>query len=262
MPQQQDEAPLAQVATWVINLETDAERLRVTGSLLQDADLPWSRFPAVDGRATNLKTHHLNNSKRQSHLFGRELNSGEIGCFLSHLHALEKFAAGSEEYLLILEDDADVPKSLARDVYEIIKWHEANPKHRLDCVNLCNASRKRNTPLAALSGRQLLRSWYFPVLTTACLWTKEGARAFVNQVHHGGIDGPLDDRMRAWFAKTGGGMHLDPVLVPPRQVASSIDAMGSRSTSTLPRSKQILRRKLPVYGWVFLNKLKSLFRAS
>lgn len=53
-----------------------------------------------------------------------KLTKGELGCFLSHIHLLNK-VVDSGKFTLILEDDAKVPNDL---IEKIIKTIETSPK--------------------------------------------------------------------------------------------------------------------------------------
>jgi glycosyl transferase family 25 len=232
----------------VINLSSEGERLQTTANLLAKANLTWSRLDAVDGRKADLQTHPLNNPGRQKYLFGKPLTNGEIGCFLSHFQALKEFSTAPEPFLLILEDDADIPANLSPLLDDLIAWAQAHPEHPTDCISLCNTTPKKTRRLADLGENALMRSWYFPILATACLWSKTGAAGFVRHVEQNGIEGAVDDRMRAWLAASGGGMFVTPAVVPPRPGKSSIDAVAPRSQhGGLPRWQKFWRKKLPDY---------------
>lgn len=239
----------------VINLASETDRLQTTANLLSAANLSWTRLDAVDGRKSDLQAHPLNRPERQKYLFGKTMTTGEIGCFLSHFQALKEFSMASEPFLLILEDDADIPANLAQFLSDLIAWSHSHPKHRMDCISLCNTTPKKTRKLADLGDGTLMRSWYFPILATACFWTKPGAAGFVRHVEQNGIEGAVDDRMRAWLARSGGGMFVDPPAVPPRPGDSSIDAVSPRSQhGGLPKWKKVWRKKLPDY----LNALRHM----
>ena len=77
------------------------------------------RVPAVDGRLVSAETKVDRRLYRRRH--GRDVRPGEIGCYLSHLAAMQAFLATDAEHALILEDDATLlpalPDVLARAIF-------------------------------------------------------------------------------------------------------------------------------------------------
>jgi glycosyl transferase family 25 len=78
--------------------------------------LPFTRVPAVDGRLVAAEAKLDRRRYRRRH--GRDVRPGEIGCYLSHVAAMQAFLATDAEHALILEDDATLlpalPDVLAR----------------------------------------------------------------------------------------------------------------------------------------------------
>jgi len=83
---------------------------------LEALGMPFARVPAVDGRLVAAETKVDRLLYRRRH--GRDVRPGEIGCYLSHLAAMQTFLTTDAEYALILEDDATLlpalPEVLAR----------------------------------------------------------------------------------------------------------------------------------------------------
>lgn len=83
---------------------------------LEALRIPFTRVPAVDGRLVSAETNVDRRRYRRRH--GREVRPGEIGCYLSHLAAMQAFLTTDAEHALILEDDAmllpALPDVLAR----------------------------------------------------------------------------------------------------------------------------------------------------
>lgn len=109
---------LYRVATYVINLDRSPERLAFMAGELEALGMPFARVPAVDGRLVSAETKVDRRLYHQRH--GRDVRPGEIGCYLSHLAAMQAFLATDAEHALILEDDATLlpalPDVLARAV--------------------------------------------------------------------------------------------------------------------------------------------------
>lgn len=96
--------------TLVINLEGSTQRLESVGTDLDAAEITWQRLDAVDFRGR--KPHEITNyDSAKCHIrHDGDLTGGEMGCVLSHLKALKTFLQGDADFVLVLEDDASVPK--------------------------------------------------------------------------------------------------------------------------------------------------------
>jgi glycosyl transferase family 25 len=93
---------------YVINLERDAERLESVRGNLSALGLAFERVPAVIGKEltdwrgyVDMETYVWRN--RQD-----EPRPGEVGCYLSHLKAMEIFLRTDAPWCMILEDDVEV----------------------------------------------------------------------------------------------------------------------------------------------------------
>lgn len=114
---------------YVINLERDAERLESVRSNLAAFGLAFERIPAVIGKdlpdwreLVDMEAYAWRN--RQN-----EPRPGEVGCYLSHLKAMETFLRTDAPCCVILEDDVEVRpecgevlRSLSdRDDWDLVK---------------------------------------------------------------------------------------------------------------------------------------------
>jgi glycosyl transferase, family 25 len=85
-------------------------------SQLDALQMPFTRVPAIDARVVCAKGKFDAQRYRLRH--GRELRMAEVGCYLSHLAAMQTFLATDARYALILEDDAtllpELPDVLAQ----------------------------------------------------------------------------------------------------------------------------------------------------
>jgi glycosyl transferase, family 25 len=106
------------VATFLINLDRSPERLAAMASQLEALQMPFTRVAAVDGR--QISADDRVDAQRYRRRHGREVRPGEIGCYLSHLAAMQAFLATDASHALILEDDATLlpalPDVLARAI--------------------------------------------------------------------------------------------------------------------------------------------------
>ena len=143
------------VATFLINLDRSPERLAAMASQLDVLNMPFTRIAAVDGRTIKVEDRVDTHRYRRRH--GREVRAAEVGCYLSHLAAMQAFLATDASHALILEDDATLlpalPDVLARatsreaiGTWDVLKLEsrrtgfklallQLTPRHAL-CVNL------------------------------------------------------------------------------------------------------------------------------
>jgi len=101
------------INVYLVSLEKDKERRKY---LNIKPDYTY----AVDGSKLDI------NALKKDNIITNDctLTRGEIGCFLSHVHLLNK-AMDTNKYTLILEDDAKVPDDI---INKIMKTIESSPK--------------------------------------------------------------------------------------------------------------------------------------
>lgn len=251
-----DSGILSDLPVLVINLDRSKDRLARVSDTLGKAGLHWQRLSAVSPSA--VADHPAYRQAQARALFGRDLGAGELGCFLSHLAAIDRFLAGSEPMGLVLEDDILFgPSTVATIVAlqgrlsqpDLAGWH---------CVNLSNAYRKRRTPVGPVGDTTLFRAWQFPLMTSALLWSRDGAAAFRDHVVAKGIFAPVDNQLREWLARTGRGLSLDPAPVGLADMPSTLrvtTANGADHTRAKLGLSE-LRQHVPVYLHAIWHQLR------
>lgn len=90
---------------FIINLERSADRRAYMKSRLEELDLTYQFFNAVDGSNPNFKYSERYDSKKRLFLRGRELQRGQIANFASHISLWEK-CVELDTPIIVLEDDA------------------------------------------------------------------------------------------------------------------------------------------------------------
>jgi glycosyl transferase, family 25 len=89
---------------YLINLDSATDRLAYMEKAFAATSIPLERVPAIDGKTLTLP--HPGYSEALYHRrHGRTTKPGEIGCYLSHIKAMEAFLAGGDAHGLICEDD-------------------------------------------------------------------------------------------------------------------------------------------------------------
>ena len=123
---------------YVINLDRDAERMASIRANLEALGLPFERLSAVMGKDVPEWEKLVDMS---AYAWRNRLDApraGEVGCYLSHLKAMETFLRTDAPWCVILEDDvevlpacADVLRSLAEkddwDLVKLFNFHSGLP---------------------------------------------------------------------------------------------------------------------------------------
>ena len=231
-----------QLFVQVINLERDAVRMQMTADALSDIRLSFERLSAVNGaNAPNERQAKT----RQS--LGRDLYPGEVGCYLSHLKAIDHFLATDAQYGLVLEDDAAPLSDTADRLAALV---EALPQVPIwDVVNIGRSVKSEHTLVGneyCSSDIGLCHAHYPPVTTTALLWSRGGARAF--RLLHSQPVLPIDLAIQSWGAETDRILALIQPIFIAREGDSTIKGIGRRSGgrglySILARLRRITRNK-------------------
>lgn len=92
--------------TWVINLDRAPDRLQRLAARLEALGLSWTRLSAVEGRLVPASQRAAALDEAAfGRLHGMTPAPGELGCYLSHVQAMQAFLASPHELALILEDD-------------------------------------------------------------------------------------------------------------------------------------------------------------
>ena len=210
---------------FVINLSGSKDRLESAQDQLKDTNLEFERIEAVDGRNRQASDFPNYDSVSAMQFFGRNLKSGEIGCYLSHVKAAQAVLDSGAEYGLVFEDDfRGSPQSwtIVQKLTEFLK-SETCPNWQM--VNLGRAPRFLSRPIKDLSldsenSSALHQAFYFPVIATAILWSKEGAARFVQDAAK--PIAPVDHMFRHLMSQSGTGLAIDPAPFSILNITSDI----------------------------------------
>ncbi len=166
------------VFTQVINLDRSEDRLIATTEILDQIDLTWTRLSAIGPTPEDAVANPLYNRTRANYMFGRDLLKGEIGCFLSHLSALEEFEKSGAPFGLIMEDDITLDAECLKIIHETLELL-GRQDISWDCINLTKAQKLRRRSAGQVRGRTLYRAYHFPLLTSGLLWQRGSAKQFI-----------------------------------------------------------------------------------
>lgn len=233
--------------TLVINLEDAHDRFLAASGALDREGIQFRRVAAVDGRGRSTTDFPQYSELGSIKFYGRAMTSGEIGCFLSHVKCAKEFLSTAEDYCLVLEDDLTMPSGCRGIISMLVDRLSQEADASWDVVNLGKAGHKFTTSIGELQGYRIQRAHYFPVTTTALLWNRSGAQAFVDASET--VFAPVDHFLRRLCSVRGTGIALSPALIEPSGVPSMIDAELSESQGdkTAKARKRIPRT--PLYFW-------------
>jgi glycosyl transferase family 25 len=103
---------MERLQTWVINLDRAPERLQRIAAQLQRLGLPYTRLSAADARTLTPAQRDALDEPAYRRKHGKAPLLGELGCYLSHVQAMQLFLASPAEFALVLEDDVLLHDSL------------------------------------------------------------------------------------------------------------------------------------------------------
>lgn len=230
---------------YVINLDKSKKRLTNFRKAFDPLDLNIEKVPAIDGRYLDIETYS-NDSDCQKEM-GRGIQPGEIGCFLSHKKALEKFLATDSKYAIVFEDDA-IPRDGFKDTVDalILKFLQNNEK--VAAVNLGALDFKYSSKVLVINNNVLRCAHRFPMLATAVLWTRPGAKTFLNNASL--ITMPYDNFLRVLFTGTNSVFSIQPPIIRSSGIESDIAA----------RNQNVRRSALNRSSFYFLIKQRRIIR--
>jgi glycosyl transferase family 25 len=243
------------LAVYLINLDGSDERLASARAQLDTANVPFDRVSAFDGRGLSLDQFPDYDAKAALFYMGRPLRGGEIGCYLSHLDCARRFLASDAQHALVLEDDMQLAPGAMDSLSQILLWLSTRPI-AWDVINIGANRLKYTTPWANFpgpgGGTTLLKAHYFPMTTTAIIWSRQGAADFV--AGHRAIYAPVDNFLREWQCIVDRGLSVTPPLVTTTGAESDIDG---------GQAKRKAENRHPLYGWlkqkrVWRNKFRAL----
>ncbi len=220
---------------FIINMDRSPERLDAIAEQLNTLNLKYERVPAVDGSELDMKGCEVQSVIDFNHwakYHHRDALPAEVGCYLSHLRALETFMASEAKYGVILEDDADISTGLAdvlrglnqnSDKWDLVKLHSSHPGYQRNCADLGNGNQL--TSFITQTGR-----------ATGYVISKEAVGALYNQLQPARL--PFDHIFDRNFEH---GLKLRGIMPMPlsnRPVVSTIEVHRKK-----PRARSLFPRK-------------------
>ena len=224
---------------YVINLDSSTKRLDGFNAAFKKTKLNIERVSAVDGKLIDIEAFSDENLCKKQ--MGRGLQPGEVGCYLSHKKVIEQFLSTNAPYAIVFEDDAIPNEGFEQTVITIIdKFLKHN--NSTAAVNLGAMDFKYSSKILAMNGNVLRCTHRFPMLATAVLWTRQGAKTFLESALP--ITMPYDNFLRYLFSGTNTAFSIQPPIIRFSGVESDIAARNENiRRSARNRSKLYFYRK-------------------
>lgn len=235
---------------YYINLDSSVDRRASMEVQLQAVGITNpERVSAFDGRKVDLTQVSDCDLQTAQRFLGRPLRGGEYGCYKSHLECLDRFLATDSPYAMILEDDIQFDENLFSIAQETIRFFEDSGTP-WDAVHLAPGRLKIFEALGQLShGRDLVQAYYFPQVTGALLWSRQGAENIRD--NHSVVTMPVDSQFRETMTKRASGFAVWPTLISYIGADSDIDGdAGGRKVNDrswyygLAKQRRLWRNKI------------------
>ena len=234
---------------FVINLTESTERLNAFETHYACSELPFERIEAEDGR--ELSAEEIAQCYRfEDSDYYKELNAGEIGCYLSHAKVWQKIIKQQLDFAIVLEDDAIVSEFLADAIQSLSVLDQ-----EWDLIKLVECPIKRKAVhQSALDRFSLVTYNKVPKGTQGQAVSYSGAVKLLQQNGRADTDTiqrPIDIDMQYWWERKLKVFGLKPYPVSVSSVhASDIDNKDSRQVAKKSVWRQIKTR---IY-FLFKNK--------
>ena len=127
------------IKVFVINLRRSLERRKDVSKKLDDAGIEYEFFEGVDGTELNqdfLEKVH-SHSLDEIRSYGRKMLPGEIGAAMSHLNVYRKIRSDKIDLALVLEDDIEFDKKLAKLINDKKNCEDALKNFELILLGYC-----------------------------------------------------------------------------------------------------------------------------
>lgn len=213
------------IDVFVINLDRSTARLEQASSALTQEKIFFERISAIDGRMLD-DTEIKKIVSQKSGDYFQPLSPGEIGCFLSHVKALQLMIDRNIDIAIILEDDFSLSGQFRAQIQSLISDGSNLP----DVVKICCSRRRGQTLKKLQDGSHIIRSTSAPITTGAAIWTLKGAKKFINSFHH--IKRPIDVQLKHWWEFDLNVCWINPPLVQLRLI-DTVSTIGNRKEMSL-----------------------------
>ncbi len=211
------------IPCFVINLDRSAERLSNMTAQFSNQPIDFERISAVDGASISQQYIEQFYSTSNPLKYHKQLNNGEICCYLSHRKVWQKMVDEGIPVAVILEDDVEITGDLGAVVDTL-----ADMNSDWDYIKLAEHTRRRRV-LYSEYLEPFSRVVYdkVPARTCAQAVSLSGARKLLAASEK--ISRPIDIDLQYWWEKDLRIFGLQPYPVMPKVgELSEIDQLKKR----------------------------------
>lgn len=176
----------------ILNLPRSTDRRAAMSDQLGRCGLHAEFVEAVDGRALDAQERAVHRAESFA-AFHSPLTAAEIGCYLSHIKALERIAEAGWPWAVVLEDDVPLREDLAARLSVVCREADTS----LDLIKLAGRLKRRLVLQRLTNGDQLVRFRRPPIGAYALLWSQTGARKLL--AHSRLVRRPFDVEIKHWW---------------------------------------------------------------
>ncbi len=214
------------IPCFVINLDRSTERLSNMNRQFSNQSVEFERISAVDGASISpqyIERFYSTSNPLQYH---KQLNNGEICCYLSHRKVWQKMVDENIPVALILEDDVEITGDLGAVIDTLVSMDSD-----WDYIKLAEHTRRRKVVYSEYL-EPFSRVIYdkVPARTCAQAVSLSGARKLLKASKK--ISRPIDIDLQYWWEKDLRIFGLQPYPVTPKEGAlSEIDQLKQRRST-------------------------------
>ncbi len=211
----------------LINLPESKGRLERAQQEFAKLGLLYERVEAANGR-TMSKADLEEVALWDRSAFYKPLSPGEVGCYLSHISAVERIVNEQWPFALVLEDDF----RLEPNFNEVVSLVLRDAPTGLHLIKLQGTVRGGEVVASLSGGRQIMRHRSIPSQTVAQLWSLAGAKVFLEIARP--LRRPVDVQLKHWWEGDLNILYVNPPIVIDG------DSIGATSTIGARKPKGIL----------------------
>lgn len=209
---------------FVINLDSSVDRIENMQAQCNELGIEFERVSAVRGKnLSSAEKAVVYNRDVNLAKYDKELNDGEIGCYMSHARCWEQILIQKLDYALILEDDAiltpEITAYIAKLADSSTEWdyiklsHGRKPKSILNAIDLGDG----------LSLGQCIK---LPSTTTGQFVSQTGAKKLLQHAYP--IARPIDIDIQFWYEKSLRSFVVRPFPILNGDFGSEINQVTDR----------------------------------
>lgn len=209
---------------FVINLDSSVDRIENMQAQCSKLGIEFERVSAVRGKnLSSAEKAAVYNRDVNLAKYDKELNDGEIGCYMSHARCWEQILIQKLDYALILEDDAILTPEITAYIAKL-----AGSNSEWDYIKLSHGRKPKNILNAIDLGDGLFlgQCIKLPSTTTGQFVSLAGAKKLLEHAYP--IARPIDIDIQFWYEKSLRSFVVRPFPILNGDFGSEINQVTDR----------------------------------